>query len=476
MNRAWWGHRLWQLTCLPEAVAFHLGSLRATQERLLTGRLQEQSSTVFGHEHQVGRIRSYEEFRDRIPISSYEELLPYLQQPNGLSPQPAKVWEPTGGSTGGSKWIPWTASLQAEFRRAVSVWIFYLLFNVPEVVPGRGYWQLTPKTELVPPDWLQDQRTGFEKDSDYLGRLGRWLERSVLVVPPQGPPLWETTVSMLREARDLRLISCWSPSFLIVLQEKMIAQLGAWEPQRWWPHLKLISCWTQAASGGYRSQIQQLFPGVEIQPKGLLSTEAVTTIPVGGQFPLAYRSHIFEFEEGGRVLPAWQLQLGQEATVIVSNGSGFTRYNTKDRVRVTGFRRGIPCLEFLGRDGFSDQRGEKLSFAFLDRLLEEIPGFAMLAYEGDGYVLFVDETEPIESRLTRLRKLENDLMTNYSYADCRRLGQLHHLRGFLVEGDAHHQFRRASARWKDSEEATIKFLRFHPYQSWSREFEGEFLP
>lgn len=466
MNRAWWGHRLWQLACLPEAIAFHHGKLRPTQERLLAEKLRDQSATDFGQRHKFGQVRDYQEFRDRVPVSSYEDLLPYLQRPNGLSSQPVKVWEPTGGSTGGSKWIPWTASLQSEFMRAVSVWIWHLLFDNPELVSGRGYWQLTPKTELVPPDWLRDQRTGFEKDSDYLGRLGRWLERSVLIVPPQGPHLWEATVSMLLESRDLRLISCWSPSFLLVLQEKMKAQLGVWEPQRWWPHLKLISCWTHAASQTYLPYLQELFPGVQIQPKGLLSTEAVTTIPIGGQFPLAYRSHFFEFQVGEAVLPSWELQTGYEATVIVTTGSGFTRYNTSDRVRVNGFRRGIPSLEFLGRDGFSDQRGEKLPYAFLDQLLAKIPGFAMLAYEDDGYVLFLDEAEPIESRLARVRELESNLMTNFSYADCRRLGQLQHLRGFMVKGDAQQAYRRKAT----------KFQRFHPYQSWSREFEGDFLP
>ncbi len=475
MNRAWWGHRIWQLSCLPEVLAFHRGRLKSTQERILREKLSQQAPTVFGQRHNLRQIRNYEEFRELVPISRYEDLLSYLQIPNGLSSQAVKVWEPTGGSTGGSKWIPWTAALQSEFRRAVSVWIWHLLVQYPETVSGRGYWQLTPKAELNPPDWLQNQRHGFEKDSDYLGRLGRWLERSVLIVPPTGPHLWERTVDLLLDSWDLRLISCWSPSFLTVFQEKVQERTGRWSPEEWWPYLKVLSCWTQGPSSAYLPKIQSLFPGVEIQPKGLLSTEAVTTIPMRAQFPLAYRSHFFEFQTEDRIVPSWELQPGQEATVIVTTGSGFTRYDTGDRVRVTGFLRDLPCLEFLGRDGVSDQRGEKLPLAFLESLTELLGGFAMLAFEGDGYVLFLDDSQSPDVRREQIQKIETALLENFSYADCRQLGQLRALRGFLIQGDALAQYRRVVAHLQKVEVATVKFQRFHPSGEWSQTLEGEFL-
>lgn len=475
MNRAWWGHRIWQLSCLPEVLAFHRGRLKSTQERILREKLSQQAPTVFGQRHNLRQIRDYEEFRQRVPISRYEDLLSYLQIPHGLSSQSVKVWEPTGGSTGGSKWIPWTAALQSEFRRAVSVWIWHLLAQYPETVSGRGYWQLTPKAELNPPDWLHNQRHGFEKDSDYLGRLGRWLERSVLIVPPTGPHLWEQTVDLLLGSRDLRLVSCWSPSFLSVLQEKVQERTGRWSPEEWWPHLKVLSCWTQGPSSAYLPKIRSLFPDVEIQPKGLLSTEAVVTLPIRDQFPLAYRSHFFEFQTEERIVPSWELQPGQEATVIVTTGSGFTRYDTGDRVRVKGFLRDLPCLEFLGRDGVSDQRGEKLPFAFLESLTEQLGGFAMLAFEGDGYVLFVDDSQPPHERREQVQKIETALLENFSYADCRQLAQLRALRGFLIPGDALAQYRRVVSRLQKVEVATVKFQRFHPFQEWSQYLEGEFL-
>jgi hypothetical protein len=473
LSRAAWGNSLWRLSSLLESWTYRRGRLRPTQQRILGLLLQRQVSTLFGRRHGLDRIASYEAFQERVPISSYEDLLPFLAKPQALSPQKVRVWEPTGGSSGGSKWIPWTAGLQQEFRRAVAVWIWHLFQQHPEVMRGRSYWQLTPKAEISEPLWLRDQSTGFASDGEYLGPLGKWLERSVLISVEQGPDLWRRTVQALKQAPDLRLISCWSPSFLVCLQQRFLDYEGRWEPQRWWPNLRLLSCWTQGPSAIYLPRLRELFPGVAIQPKGLLSTEAVVTVPVGSQHPLAYRSHFFELGSGAETIPSWQWEAGLEGTVIVTTGAGLTRYSTGDRVRVTGHLGGIPCLEFLGREGVSDQRGEKLAFAFLEPLLDKLGGFAMLAFENDGYVLFTDEALPPSERLAQAKQLQNELLANYTYRDCQHLGQLQPLKAFLIAGDALGQYSRVCSDRLGQPAA--KPLRFHPHQGWSQAFQGRFL-
>jgi hypothetical protein len=481
---AWLGNRLWQLACLPEAWRFQQGHLEATQRALLRRLLARQAGTSFGRRQGLFGIESYEQFRDQVPLSSYEDLLPYLAR-RGLSQEPVRTWEPTGGSTGGSKWIPWTASLQGEFRRAVAVWIWHLFDRHPDLRDGRGYWQLTPKARLAPPDWLEGERTGFEADGDYLGPLGRWLERCVLLCPAPAPGLWQSTVEALRAARDLRLISCWSPSFLLALQERCLEQLGEWEPSRWWPRLAMVSCWTQASSAAYLPTLARLFPGVAVQPKGLLATEAVTTIPIGDQHPLAYRSHLFEFVCGDEVLPAWRLEPGQTATVVVTTGAGFTRYHTGDEVRVTGMRGEVPCLEFLGRHGVCDLRGEKLTLSHIARALESMEGPAMLVFDENGYVVITDSGQqaagrPGEAASTRLRahhlllrlaRVESCLRESFSYRDCQHLGQLAPLRLFLVEGSLLQLYSRICREHLGQGEAA-KWTPFHPDPRWCRWLPG----
>ena len=176
--------------------------------------------------------------------------------------------------------------------------------------------------------------------------------------------------------------------------------------------------------------MRSLFPEVELAGKGLLSTEAVTTIPFQGRYPLAYRSHFFEFLGTEGVVPAWRLSQGQEYEVIQTTLGGLIRYRSGDLVRVTGFLESVPCLEFLGRSAVEDRFGEKLAHGFLQEALNRIPGFAALSFEDGGYVLFLNEDADSGFEIVR-----DALGSVYSYRDCLVLGQLRSLRCFVIQGD-----------------------------------------
>jgi hypothetical protein len=136
------------------------------------------------------------------------------------------------------------------------------------------------------------------------------------------------TLLHLLSAEDLTLISIWNPSFLTALvaplsewQDRLCFDLGrrnrssgratALEkifrpnltlPEKLrlvWPRLALISCWAEAAASYYLRELRETLPEVEIQPKGLLATEAFVSFPLLGRAAavLALRSHFFEFQE-----------------------------------------------------------------------------------------------------------------------------------------------------------------------------------
>ena len=228
------------------------------------------------------------------------------------------------------------------------------------------------------------------------------------------------------------------------MREKVLEHLGAdTDP---WPKLGLVSCWGDAQAAAFLPDLQAAFPGVTIQPKGLLATEGVVTLPVGDRYPLALRSHFFEFEsEDSAVQPAWKLGDGENYKVILTTGGGLYRYALRDRVRVDGFLGDTPCLRFLGKaDNVSDLCGEKLSEDFVANCLSTVfdeqgvrPRFALLAPDEDAsrYCLFVESREPLPDELGAA--LERELQRGYHYELCRRLGQLRPLRVVAVEGDAY---------------------------------------
>ena len=180
--------------------------------------------------------------------------------------------------------------------------------------------------------------SGFDEDAAYLGRVARKLVEQLLVVPSAVTRLADIesfhycTLWFLLQADDLTSISIWNPSFLLSLlmpleawHERLCFDLRQGTPQppagplpgaiwregtpprpwdgrrrqswntvfrssgtlaeqlrRIWPRLALISCWADAGAAPLARELGELFPGVEIQPKGLLATEAAVSFPLLG--------------------------------------------------------------------------------------------------------------------------------------------------------------------------------------------------
>ena len=108
------------------------------------------------------------------------------------------------------------------------------------------------------------------------------------------------------------------------------------------------------------AKFAQLFPQVEIQPKGLLATEAIVSIPLlDSPAPaLAVRSHFFEFAAvdfvGGGIVDsrrprlAHELECGGRYQILVTTAGGLYRYCLGDEVEVVGSSDQCPLLRFLG--------------------------------------------------------------------------------------------------------------------------------
>jgi hypothetical protein len=439
------------LKCGIEGAAFDWSSRRVarTQEHLLRGLLAANNSTWFGVRHGFDRIGSFRAYQQRVPPVTYSELDPLIQriasgEHNVLCAERVSLLEPTSGTTGGEKLIPYTAGLRRQFQRGVAAWIADLFSRRPAVRRGRAYWSISPA--LGPRRTSSGGvRIGFADDAEYLGRLERFALRRLLVTPgaiahlPDMAAFRYCTLLFLLAAEDLSLISVWNPTFLLALlsslapwYERLCDDLARgqvnppgtlrpdlaaalrdhWQPSPrraeivkdigrsagtvaaklplLWPRLALISCWTDAAAGQFVPQLRSLFPTTEIQPKGLLATEAFVSFPLveAVSAALAVRSHVFEFEEitGNGFKLAHELDLGGRYRVLVTTAGGLYRYQLRDEVEIVGFHRQCPLLRFLGKsDQISDLVGEKLAEPHVRAVLERLtllsgrrPGFKML--------------------------------------------------------------------------------------------------
>ena len=493
-----------------------LSDPEAVQRHLLLRYLRDNAGTAFGRAHRFSGIRTPEEYQSRVPLSSWEEVAPWVDriaagETAALTRSPVRTLEPTSGSSSAAKRIPYTAAMQREIRRAVAPWIFDLYQDRPRLALGCAYWSITPVA--VEEDEASAVRVGFEEDAEYLGGFWRRLVDSTLAVPGAVRHIRDvdafrhaTLLHLLRRS-DLSLISVWHPSFLTLLMEALPAfwdrlvtevergtprlsplprraaelrALGPDEPVRIWPRLGLLSCWGDAHAALHLPELRRMFPGVEIQPKGLLATEAFVTIPFAGKTPLAIRSHFFEFlpEDGGRPRFAHELEPGGVYSVVVTTGGGLYRYRLGDRVEVNGFLGRTPSLRFLGREGHtSDLRGEKLHEGFVAGVLERTfrrleisPRFALLAPdEPDGYTLHLEMDGEPPADLGRI--LEEELSANPHYRAAVSLGQLAPVRTFLIARDGFSLYLRR-CREQGQRLGDVKPLALSRWTEWRRIFPG----
>jgi len=499
MSRAYWLNTAWMLLCRREGRAFRAarGDVAGVQARLLKRILSSNAQSAWGLRHGFEGIRDPAAYQRRVPVSDYAALSPSIDRiaaghVRELSGAPVTRFERTSGSTGGEKLIPYTASLHRQFQRAISAWISDLLRNRPALRAGRAFWSVSPALQTT--DRVGAVPVGLDDDTAYLSRLQRAMARHVLAVPPtlaRVHPLEAfryATLLHLLAAADLALISVWSPTFLTAL----LAGLDEWgelliydirngsvswptapEAQRWgprvpasprradelaaalrstgsradqlariWPRLGLISCWADASAAAYVPPLRAQFPGVEIQPKGLLATEGVVSIPLLGQpgGALAIRSHFFEFQETGadaRPRLAHELVSGGRYRVLLTTGGGLYRYQLRDEVEVLGLVDGCPHVRLLGRtDATSDLVGEKLHDdhvrAAVARVLERHglrPAFHLLAPVSGtppSYRLFLQlEPDSMDASPTHLAQtLDEALRGNPHYGYAVDLGQL----------------------------------------------------
>jgi hypothetical protein len=470
-----------------------LADPEAAQWAVLRQYMRANAGTDFGRAHGFSEIRSIDAYRARVPLSSYADFEPAIGdiargRPNVLTSDRVRTLALSSGSVAAAKQIPFTRTLQKEFRRAVAPWLVDLYRRHPSLVSGCSYWSITPvahQRRAVP----GGPPVGFEEDSEYLGAAWKRIVDATLAVP--GAIRWvgdiETfrylTLLFLLRRPDLRLISIWHPSFLTLLLDGLPAHwsslvddvrrgtiraprplaaeierrlrpglrprprraaeletLGPGELTKIWPRLGLVSCWGDGHARAQLALVERMLPGVPIQPKGLLATEAVVTIPFEGRTPLAIRSHFFEFIRDGRSYLAHQLEPGGTYSVVVTTGGGLYRYRLDDLVEVNGAVGRTPSLTFLGKaDHVSDLCGEKLNESFVARALEEAcrlagvsPRFALLAPDRagatPGYTLYLELLEAPPVSLGGMVEASLDRNPHYRY--CRVLGQLAPVRVF----------------------------------------------
>ncbi len=481
------------------------------QERWLEDFLRANEGTAYGRAQGYASITSVTQFKQRVPVTSYEDLAPWIERVEGgerevLTREPVLVLERTSGSIAGPKHLPYTAGLLSDFGAATGPWLDDLTHAFPRLLTLKHYWSLSPASR-DPEVTRGGLRVGLADDTEYFDAATRFAMKRLFAVDGavgqlRDVDVWRTrTLEQLIATEDLGFISVWNPSFLTLLMQELVARwptyvyplppkrrasiedrlekAGAFVGEAIWPRLQVISCWTDAWASHALPGLRKFFPTTPVQGKGLLATEGVVSIPLWGvRAPVAaVASHFLEFQslEDERVRGVHELREGEAYAPLLTTRGGLARYRLSDQVRCVGYHLRAPMLRFEGRiDRGSDLRGEKLNATFVEAAVKQTLAFHPAAFalvapdlsaEPPRYVVYVEGAQDPDRLAAELEQRLNEAL-HYRYA--RELGQLGPLTARAVthgEQNFLKELVRRGARLGD-----IKPSAFDPRPIWSDVF------
>lgn len=514
-------NRLWLLSQKKKYKQFlrNADRLSQVQNQKLTDYLNENKNTDFGKKHAFRQIKTYEDYARAVPlIEDYDQISPFIErmmqgERDVLFKGKALFFESTSGSSGKAKHIPFNKQLKQELDSAISAWMWNLFRMNPLTFKGKFYWSLSPavKRQQAAKSKIP---IGADSDTNYFNPWAALLLRQIMAV--QSPrnyrdadDFYLQTWKQLLETKTLSFISVWSPQFLLRLtdflrkhQKEILNDLNCSKSRKQalqnalnkdivhlpdlFPELQFVSCWTQAQSSIWLSELRARTQHIPIQGKGLLSTEGVVSIPWGmTQHLLSYRAHFYEFKAADNQLYlAHQLEEGLEYECIITTGGGLYRYNTNDVVRCKGYWRSIPKLEFVGRSGnISDLVGEKLSERSLTDIFlkakEQIKGIKSIFLfphkkksTAEYGVLLTGVSN--EAAKTVRDLVHQELLHNPYYRQAIDAGQLQPIALQCANEETIEKLSRAYQKKKEIKDGDLKLPLLFPVGYWEKLKKGEY--
>jgi hypothetical protein len=395
-----------------------------SQDRLLHDIVRTNADTEFGRRYGFSGISSFKDFQQRVPISGYEDLEPYINAemlgtPNQLTKHPPILFTTTSGTTGASKYIPMTREGRRAKSRLTWLWFCALYRDHPGIVGGRILSVVSPEVESYAPSGVP---CGAESGHAY-----RTMPKPVqsMYTAPYGVFTIDDyeakyyTLLRLAAGQDISCIATVNPSTIVLLANRLAQHTepiirdvrdgslsadfavpqdlraslhlrpdperarrleraaaiadGVLRPGLAWPKLAAIGCWKGGTVGAYLVNFDTYFPQrPPIRDLGYYATELRGSVPLtdeGDAGVTAVGTTVLEFfaagedraPQGHELLTIQQLDVGQRYFVFVTNASGLYRYDMNDIVEVVGLYQRTPLIRFVQKGkGVVSFTGEKL--------------------------------------------------------------------------------------------------------------------
>jgi len=328
---------------------------RASQKSLLLNILRENAATEYGRKYSFSTIASEGEFQKRVPITTYQDLEPFVEKimegrGNVLTADMPFMFNVTSGTTDKPKYIPINSRAKQRTARLMHQWLYRCLLDHPafldkyslsitsSAVEGRVssgipygsssglIYRNLPRVmrgSYVLPFILGDVKN-YDLRYYAMARLAFEKDVSVAATPnpttlkklaETGTQYQEEIIRSIKEGRlytklqfeldqgDAGIVNILNASLSKNREranalEAVIRAKGKMLPRYCWPSLKLIGCWLGGSVGHQAEKLSGYYGDVPKRDIGYLASEGCLTLPFEDNTPsgiLALQNNYYEF-------------------------------------------------------------------------------------------------------------------------------------------------------------------------------------
>ncbi|MFZ5476207.1 MAG: GH3 auxin-responsive promoter family protein [Myxococcota bacterium] len=388
------------------ALARGCDAARATQAERLAVVLAGARGTAFAGEHGLAGDETLESLREKVPIRTHAEHLPWLDrvaagEPDVLTRHAVRQLLETSGTTGRPKWLPVTDPWARSVADAQQLWVLALLRDDEGLAEGSALSVVSPAETSRSPGGLA---IGSNTGRMFLAQP--WWVRWRAPVPyaaycVEDPDVRAYCVLRHALAQPVRSWTTANPSTILLYCRRARAwwedlradcadgtlsrgpaaslspadrkRTGAGKKARLgedaslakhWA-LRRVNCWTGGSAPFFLGRLADaLGADVPVREVGITASEGYFAVPIDDGAPVAWLAgHVLEFVDGaGEPRWAWELREGEEYRLVVTTEAGLWRYDLGDVVRCVGWLGEAPRLVFVRKAGnVLDATGEKVT-------------------------------------------------------------------------------------------------------------------
>lgn len=442
----------------------------AINKQLMLSMLAKNADTEYGKRYHFDEITTIEEYQKKVPFSIYDDYAPYIErmiagETDLLTKDNIVHYALTSGSVDNPKKIPVSEQTVKLYREYATQFSFAIIaralgkkwkrgrgLNLMEVkfetlpnglfagsISGRGVYSIkdllflmfTSPKEIVFPREIMDTKYAhlrfalMDRNLSYIvsafmtgiSDLMKYMETN-----------WEMIVEDIEKGTidpDIKIPDDVKAQLLTQIKPnpKRAAELrkefekGFERPiiPRIWPELAFVHAIGSGGFSVYTDKMRHYLGEIPIYFSIYAASESIMAIcneMESQEFVLIPDSAFYEFipvdqEEGEETLTMEQLETGKDYEIVLTNTSGFYRYRIKDVVRVVGWYKNCPKIQFVYRlNQMVSIAGEKTTEECISWAVKEFAKatacelvdysvYADVAVSPGRYVIFIELEKPL---------------------------------------------------------------------------------